>query len=431
MLCAPLSYCSLEEVKYGQPVPDSPFNGRGAGGGGGDRNDDSPLISPVTPTAPNADGTPPGAKKSIQIDPTGTGGYSAVNVLSILPDEVRTEENLEGGSLPPEQAQKLLSDYNKQRKEYEERELRKMAAASATATQKQPPSPAKASPPASAQRGAVKALNFTPGYEDIDQRPSPGYDMVVPPMSRSAPVSRKVNGSGAYEDPADALPREVTVPHLHGNKGAVVAPKSQISPNEPKFQFSTSAADERYTEVFNPGEGETIGQQTTTVTKSMSDSTPHHIVNGSHSPGKQLHHYQNTVGGELGNSSGGSMDDEPGMIDRKEPGRESKRKSAKEVVEFDPTAKKVFRVTSTKKKQAVNGRDLPDGESSGDSSPDAKSHDKGKQFSLSGEQSGEDYSMVNVADKQKYRTEDDTIKKEGSGVPQRYTPKSPVKQEVA
>ena len=49
------------------------------------------------------------------------------------------------------------------------------------------------------------------------------------------------------------------------------------------------------------------------------------------------------------------MDDMSKGFDRKEPTRGSKHKSAKEEVEFDPTSKKVFRVTSTKKKRTTNG----------------------------------------------------------------------------
>ena len=43
----------------------------------------------------------------------------------------------------------------------------------------------------------------------------------------------------------------------------------------------------------------------------------------------------------------------------------------------------------------------------------------------------EEYSMVNMADKRKYRMEEDMMKKEGSGTPQRYSTKSPFKQEAA
>ena len=459
------------------------------GGGGGDKDrprgekdgGHSPLISPTTPTAPISSGndkTPPTTStttKAVQIEPTGTGGYSAVNMLSILPDDVRTEENLEGGSLPEEQAQKLISDYNKQRKEYEERELQKKMVAAATGS-----SPSKVDLTASSKKqqcsssvggttqygqqmseleqqkksSAVKALQFTPGYEDVeaDPPPAPGYDTVVL-LSKSAPISRKKFDDGQYEDPADAVPRGVvaasTHSHLRGTKGNVVVPKAQVSPNEPikKFQLTTSVGgdDKKYTDVYNPGEGETIGQPAA-MKRAMSDSSPsHHLVNGSQSsPGKQPphHHYTNTMGGTEGgnSSSGGSLDDmSKGGFDRKEPMRGSKHKSAKEEVEFDPTSRKVFRVTSTKKKRVANGRDLPDGggggeeDSNGDSSPDSKSTQvKEKRFDLYGdEEFGGEYSVVNVADKKKYRTEDDVMKKEGSGTPQRYSAaKSPLKQEV-
>ena len=361
---------------------------------------------------------------------------------------MRTEENLEGGSLPPDQAKKLLSDYNKQRKEYEERQLQRKAAATGGSSpphsnltsepQKQPQGSSTNTQASQQQGSAVKALKFTPGYEDVQDLPMPGYDTVTL-LSKSAPVSRKVDKSknGEYEDPADAVPREIHS-QLRGTKSNVIVPKSQISPNEPrKFQPSTNVGD-KYTDVYNPGEGETIGQPVS-MKRAMSDSSPsHRLINSSHSsPGKQPHHYQNTAGGtEMANSSsGGSLDDMPKAFDRKEPARGSKHKSAKEEVEFDPTAKKVFRVTSTKKKRTANGRDAPDGgggeDSNGDSSPDSKIHEKEKRFDLYGDYSGEEYSMVNVADKRKYRTEDDTMKKEGSGVPQRYSTKSSMKQEVA
>ena len=441
--------------------------GGGEGGGGGrdeersgKKSDHTPLISPTTPTSPGGNKTPPTTtttttSKAVQIESTGTGGYSAVNMLSILPDDVRTEENLEGGSLPEDQAQKLISDYNRQRKEYEERELQKQAVAAATgsspskvdlATKKQPHGGKVTNPGQTSseeqQASAVRALKFTPGYEDMDDPPpAPGYDKVVL-LSKSAPMSRKRFDNGEYEDPADAVPSELAAArsHLRGTKGNVVVPKAQVTPNKPKSFQPTTSGDGKYTAVYNPGEGETIGQQAVSMKRAMSDSSPsHRLVNGSHSsPGKQPHHYTNTVGGTEGgnSSSGGSLDDMSKGFDRKEPMRGSKHKSAKEEVEFDPTSKKVFRVTSTKKKRTANGRDLPDGggeESNGDSSPDSKMHAKEKQFDLygDGDFGGGEYSMVNVADKKMYRTEDDVMKKEGSGTPQRYSAKSPLKQEVA
>ena len=457
-------FCRTREFSYGLAELGSSNRAKGGGGeeGGGrdkheeEKSDHSPLISPTTPTAPNTNKTPPTTAKAVQIEPTSTGGYSAVNMLSILPDDVRTEENLEGGSLPEDQAQKLIADYNKQRKEYEERQLQKQAVAAAAGSSPSKvdlaSSPRKqtsqvsggttngqASQQQQQQSSAARVLKFTPGYDDVeDPRPLPGYDTVVV-LSKSAPVSRKID-RGEYEDPADAVPREVAAAqsHLRGIKSNVVVPKSQVSPSEPKkFQLTTNV-DDKYTAVYNPGEGEAIGQPVS-MKLAMSDSSPsHHLINGSHSsPGKQPHHYTNTAGGmEAGNSSsGGSMDDMSKGFDRKEPIRGSKHKSAKEEVEFDPTSKKVFRVTSTKKKQAANGRDLPDGGgeegSNGDSSPNSKSHMKEKRFDLYGDNNMEEYSMVNVADKKKYRTEDDVMKKEGSGIPQRYSAKSPLKQEVA
>ena len=392
----------------------------------------SPHVSPVA--TPTVSSTPQVIPKAIQIEPNDAefGGYSAVNVLSILPDEVRTEENLEGGSLPPEQAHQLLTQYTQQRKDYEEREMKKMAAAASTPSSSQ-------LPVGSASEAPPLHSNFTPGYEDVEPN-LPTYDMIVP-LSKSAPVTRNGNNSppggagGEYEDPADAVAHDVGLHQYRGspNGGAVVAPKSQISPEKPKkFQF-TSSVGERYTDVYNPGGGETIGQSAPTSKRAMSDVGPDRLVNGGHSPSnnKPVHHYQNTstVSGGGVSSSGDSLDDVTKGVDQRESVR--KHKSAKEEVEFDPTAKKVFRVTSTRKKRATNGRDLPDGDSNGDSSPDAKSNGKEKQFNLSDEFSGEEYSMVNVADKQKYRPEDDIMKKEGSGIPQRYSTKSTLKQEVA
>lgn len=442
----------LKEHEFKLVLPaksESSFKDRPEGGGQGERNDNSPLITPTTtPTTAavhvSVATQPVIVAKAVQIDPkrAEAGGYSAVNVLSILPDDVRTEENLEGGSLPPDQAHQMLTDYNKQRQEYEQRELSKMAAASSigsnTATggtpQKQlSPNSSGGLTVQASKHSSVKTLNFGPGYEDMDPLPSPGYDMVIP-LSKSAPVSNDPTdvGGGEYEDPADALHHTIGVHKLHG--GAVVAPKSQISPDKPKkFQLTTNL-DTRYTDVYNPGEGETIGQPATVSQRGKLEMTPNNVVNGTHSPSKLVHHYQNTVGG--GEGSGDSLDEFQRDMDRQEPIRTSKKhKSAKEEVEFDPTSKRVFRVTSTKRKREANGRDFSDnnGYSNGDSSPDAKLGEKEKQFNMSDENSGgEEYSMVNMADKCKYRTEDDVMKKEGSGIPQRYSAaKSPLKQEVA
>ena len=179
------------------------------------------YLALVIVTDCNTHQTPPTTTtKAVQIKSTGIGGYSAVHMLSILPDDVRTEENLEGGSFPEDQAQKLISDYNKQRKEYKERQLQKQAIAEASGS-----SPSKVDLSSSPQKqtsqigsgvingrvsqqqqqqsGAVRALKFNPENEDIeDPPPAPGYDTVAL-LSKSAPVIVR----DEYEDPADSVPK--------------------------------------------------------------------------------------------------------------------------------------------------------------------------------------------------------------------------------
>ena len=58
-----------------------------------------------------------------------------------------------------------------------------------------------------------------------------GYDIhVVVLLPKSVPVSRKKIDNSEYEDPADAVPKEIAATHSHlrGTKSNMVVPKSQL-----------------------------------------------------------------------------------------------------------------------------------------------------------------------------------------------------------
>ncbi len=330
--------------------------------------------------------------------------YSAVNNLAILPDELRTPENLEHGQLAQENAQQM-DDYLKKREEYEEAQLlanQPMSFSESGSSQKNI-SPVTARVPMSAEVRTQPFVKPAPGYEDIEP--------ATEPLSKSAPQRLAPNshsfedispsdvpvGStpriGDYNNPIDYLPDD----HF------LLDPKLKVGTPGRSSNIVSTSVDE-YSEVFDKRDSNGGNMIILPTVRAMSDSKPARDGSRKKSSRSSLTRPDNVngpIGDESCERSAKSMDNVTG--DQTIPAKQSKRDDTKEVVELDFT-KKRFRMASTKRSK--ENRDATDG---GDVSP-------GK--------AKEDYAMVNLADKRCYRAESDNCKSEGSGIPLRYGPEA-------
>lgn len=333
-----------------------------------------PLSEPPEPPDP----APLSSRQPAMVDISK--GYSSVNKFSLLPAEMRTATNLEGGTVPTDQESLLLEKYRKERADYELKQLQKMAELKA-------------------KREGGAAPNGGTGYEDID--PSPG-GVHRPPGEQKAR-----GGVDPYEFPADA------VPHTPGKVGG-----AKRSPKKLSVGKGVSDLGEDYTPVFNtlpkgrtekfpPGKGRT--------TRALSDSSPTaKVATGS---------YENTSSPWPSPSKaspeevGVARSNEAGVGGRLDSNRQSKRKLAKEVVEFNPDKPKKFRMMSDVKKSDSKSAEVnnqTDGGVAGEAMPT-------RPFSVHADEPGQlSYALVSMEDKKRYRLETNTAKMEGSGPPQHY-----------
>ena len=289
--------------------------------------------------------------------------------------------------------------------------------------------------PAQSKQLPIKHIpSHIPGYEDIPgfddiNPPGPGYEDIPGPLSRSAPTK-----SNQYEDPRDAIHNNDKL--LKNLKGGASHTQQHGGGNSPpdkkKFQMSDTTEGEDYTPVFDTlpsGEIPQVVQRSSVRAMSDSSSDPkaHKDNVRSSFPHQDGTSPQNI---DVAKPAISSPETSPNLGERKDSARKSKRASDKEVVEFDPTCnknKKVFRVTSTKKrkhpaKENTDSKDSPDGEMNGGTSSSESSPVKEKEFHISDGLPSESYAVVNLTDKKKYRAEADILKSEGSGVPQHYRP---------
>lgn len=348
-------------------------------------------------------------------------GYSSVNKLSLLPDEVRTAANLEGETVPQEREAELMQQYAKERADYEEKQLRKMAEMRA----KRQAGAAGESPCQEPEAIATPLLSSDTTTSAPSSPPRVGgYDVIVPMSGQKGVAAGRAPSRGVdnYEDPADAVAGATKV-------GAVGVAKKASPPTQKMLSVGAGSGREEYTPVFNPlpqGQVETIhthqGHGRSARIPSDSSPTlksPHAATSkapplppayeNSPSPSKYAAvdaskgegaEEEGVVTGERGESS-------PEEMKRGDSCRQSKRTREFEVVEFDPDKPRKFRVTSIAKKPSIKRGNEVDG--TGDSLEGAVSVT-----------SPPAYAMVSMVDKKKNRLECDADKMEGSGVPQRY-----------
>ena len=358
------------------------------------------VESTVTPTSPDDPTTPTNSRPSI-VDTSK--GYSSVNKLSLLPDDVRTASNLEAGTIPTGREAELMQQYAKERADYEQRQLDKMAEMRAKRAAGDDP-----------QQQVATGTIVTPLSASPPQ--GGGYETVAP---LSSSVAR--GGTDPYEDPADAV--------ASVKKDAIK--KSPVQPAKKMSVGIGGGVGEEYTPVFNTlpkGQVEKIHTQAGKSGRSMSDSasptakSPH-----STKPTSFTVSYENSPSPSKSGASPAhvhkppaSNESSPEEMRRQDSTRLSSRKPAKEVVEFDPSKPRKFRVTSAAKRNEQRIEEVDGGSGEREASAAAP---RTKSFSVQATVGTEDkgqlsYALVNMVDKKKRRSEQDMIKVEGSGIPQ-------------
>lgn len=354
---------------------------------------------PTTSTAPPPDRNPP---KAMKPQPA---SYSAVNVLGILPDNLRTPQNLEAGEISEDQQQELEKLW-KEQELYEERKLKEQE------VQQSKPNPA-----ATNSCMNTRSSISPPGYEDVPDPRRPDND---------------------YNNPVDTIPG-------HFMKSKETSPgKSSPPAGGRKFQIESrmNEGQEEYTPVFDTlpkGKSERIGMPPSSRPRGHSDSSPlvRNFSGDHHSDPTEFNFDPPNSSGEKPSSlPAHSLENLAHSVPQNETKRQSmKRNSAKELVEIDTTTKKV-RMESQRKKRKPNGiannncnnnyldrdRDSADGGVNGVEPAGSASPVKSKlaEFEISGDGPSDEYAQVNLTDKQQYRTEADVTKREGSGRPQHY-----------
>ena len=235
----------------------------------------------------------------------------------------------------------------------------------------------------------------------------------------------------AYNDPADVVARSSLF-----REGRV----SSSGEASRKFQIGSSPKPgvEEYTEVFDRlpiGEVERVsGPNFKLGGQVLSTSPPPNGMNG----------YEDVTSEEClkpGSLPAGSMeflaDDDTRRFSMPAGKRQSAGKD-KEEVKYDPTAKKFLSESQRKKKRNMNSnnhngqwkrspekpaRKMPSFEDESPLKP------KEARFEMTDGFPQESYAEVNLTDKQKYRAEEDGLKREGSGVPLHYTAKQKLENE--
>lgn len=305
---------------------------------------------------------------------------------------MRTATNLEGDTVPTDQESLLLENYRKERADYEKRQLQTMAELKA----KREGSPSQA--PGSLGGGAAM-------YEDV-------YPTSM--NAHRAQAQEEQSEINPYQFPVDA------VPHTPGKVGMV----KRSSPKKLTMGTGVLTVGEDYTVVFNTlPKGHTV-QKIPPVhpqprTRSLSDSSQPSAATVAYENSPLTPSPLKDSPEQASKPSSGSGGEGAGVGERKDSNRLSKRKLAKEVVEFDPNKQRKFRMTSDiKKKTDRKSADFSNQVDGG--SLESSQNGADRPFSIHTEEQGLSYAMVNMEDKKKYRLEVNATKREGSGNPQHY-----------
>ncbi len=326
--------------------------------------------------------------------------------------------------MPADREKELLENYNRERAGYEATQLMKMRAMKSGAGPKELGyktiefvSSSTSAPPLSYLESSTCALPPSrPVESNTPPRPLESSTGAPPP---SRPAASNI---GPYEDPVDVV---------RSTAGkAKLAKKLSASPVQKRLSVGVSGSpNEDYSTVFNTlpkGKTETIILPRTTRT--MSDSNPFSPtpapLDSKNSPG----HVSGQVPGQVLGSVGNVNE----FTRKSDETRQSLRKTAKEVVEFDPNKQRKFRMTSTKGRSSHDGGG--GGGGGGGDQENSPSWKKAIEVEIDasvmggggGGGGGGDggvplsYALVNLVDKKKNRPMSNITKSEGSGPPQHY-----------
>lgn len=358
------------------------------------------MVPLSLPPEPSTQPTTPPPFSSRQPEPSVAAdvskGYSLVNQLSLLPDEIRTATNLEGGAVPTDQEMLLLDNYMQERADYELQQLQKMTEL-------------KAKREAGSSQMSTKLEVGLPSYEDVEPVPSmvhaTGVGVVV--------VQGKQGEGDLYAFPADA------VPHPPGKVGGGKRSPKKLSVGTGVLNIGD------YTPVFNTlpeGHVEKFppAQAPGRTTRTLSD-----MSQTAHSTKAVTAAYENTPwlssskGGleQAGVSVGAAGE---GVGERQDGNRQSKRGHAKEVVELDPNKERKFRMMNDIRKKS-DRRSVDFSNETDGGSLESSQDEPARPFSIHTEEQGQlSYALVNMEDKKRFRLETNATKREGSGTPQHY-----------
>ena len=360
--------------------------------------------------------------------------YDNINLkTSILPPELRTEENLEGRPLDLAEVRRLEEAERRKEESYEDIEMSFRR-----------------------KEEAVAALR----------------DMVIDPARRKGEESDDV-----YTNPADAIAEEEEeAVKTAAKKGSLRKKRKKGKDSSEGESVSTAEHEpELYTSVFDhlpSGEREVVAPQSKTGGRGRSGSrspSPHggkkNIGVGGGGGGgggkRNFCGYEDVVDEVFARSApakespllqgGGELDDP--VTPRREgngktelgkryshPAGSSRRdrEAAKEMVEVNPRSKKPVTLSSGRRKGKLqqDAKEGVDGEESDDatiSKSAGSSPNKAKEFTIQsegGDGPQDSYAMVDVSGKIRYRAESDSMKREGSGVPKHYTTKQQPPEEA-
>lgn len=382
--------------------------------------DQKPPPSPTIPTAPqDIPQLPPDPgyediEPAVTVKPTSPrDNYDNVKLIEgLLPAELRTEDNLEGQTLSPDEAERLQEHERKDM--YEEVEMRKKREEEALA----------------AARMTAKAT----GEQD-----------------------KGTNGD-IYTDPADAIKKETVL------KVTKKSSLKRLEEDGKKFKIGSPQSPElgpsSYTDVFDvlpSGETEVVVKQKLGI--GVSDTTQ--IGEKSGDGGTVVKRidaagYEDVPDDNFQGASSAPSQESPLSASDIQPGdsspweqrkaelskrnsHPSRRDSRKEMVEINPNSRKPVTLSSGRKKQSEQqggGGEGVDGEGGEAREMQKNTSDvkgvesevspatKPKPFNISSEGSTQDsYAVVDMTGKYRYRAESDSMKKEGSGTPKHYTVK--------
>ena len=328
---------------------------------------------------------------------------------SFLPASLRTEENLEGRTLEPEEVEKI----EREEQRYEEVMMRKKREEEAVLAVRKA---------AGSSGGREEEEDeYTNPVDAISEKPAVQTPKKEDPQKKFtlSPSKDGEHSPSSYTDVFDQLP---------SGKKAVVKQSEASVGGGGKTMDETSLVTEKKSEV-KPRRVEVCGYE------DIEDD----VFIGARSAPCQ----DSPLSASTGNVMAGSPEEE-GREEKRELSKRyshphSRREAGREMVEVNPHSRKPVTLSSSRRKplkqEKKGGEEAVDGEREGGKEDEIKKAvsksvessptDTSKPFNVSNESgcSSDYYAFVDMAGKSRYRAESDSMKKEGSGAPKHYTVK--------